>query len=86
MTGLLAAQPDNSRTTAHAPAQVEAWSPDSPAPALVGSRAWARVIRQARCVDSSLDADEWFPVSPGGQQAAHLPGRQAPARGDSQGL
>lgn len=24
---------------------------------------WAQVIRQARCVDSSLDADEWFPVS-----------------------
>ena len=24
---------------------------------------WAQVIRQARCTDSSLDADEWFPVA-----------------------
>jgi hypothetical protein len=35
----------------------------------VGDRAWARVIRQARCTDSGLDADAWFPVSPGAQQA-----------------
>ena len=24
---------------------------------------WARVIRNARCADASLDADQWFPVS-----------------------
>jgi hypothetical protein len=24
---------------------------------------WARVIRHARCADSSLDPDQWFPVS-----------------------
>ena len=24
---------------------------------------WARVIRQARCTGSSLDPDQWFPVS-----------------------
>ena len=24
---------------------------------------WARVIRNARCADSSLDPDQWFPVS-----------------------
>jgi hypothetical protein len=24
---------------------------------------WARVTRQARCADSGLDPDEWFPVS-----------------------
>ena len=24
---------------------------------------WVQVIRQARCADVSLDADEWFPVS-----------------------
>jgi hypothetical protein len=24
---------------------------------------WAQVIRQARCADSSLDPDQWFPVS-----------------------
>jgi hypothetical protein len=69
MTGLPAAQPDDSRTTAHAPAQVAVWLPDSPAPVLVGNRAWARVIRQAQCTESSLDADEWFPVSREAQQA-----------------
>jgi hypothetical protein len=69
MTGLPAAQPNHSLATAHAPAQVAVWPPDVPAPALVSSRAWARVIRQARCTESSLDADVWFPVSPGAQQA-----------------
>jgi hypothetical protein len=24
---------------------------------------WARLIRQARCADSEVDADQWFPVS-----------------------
>jgi hypothetical protein len=24
---------------------------------------WARLIRQARCADSRLDADKWFPLS-----------------------
>jgi Transcription factor WhiB len=69
MTGLPAARPNHSLATAHAPAQVAVWPPGVPAPALVGSRAWARVIRQARCTKSSLDADVWFPVSPGAQQA-----------------
>ena len=69
MTGLPAAQPDNSRATAHAPAQVAAWPPDAPAPALAGSRPWARVTRQGLCTKSSLDADEWFPVSSGAQEA-----------------
>ena len=69
MTGLPAAQPDNFQATAHAPAQVAAWPPDAPAPALVGNRALARVIRQALCTESSLDADEWFPVSSGAQEA-----------------
>lgn len=68
MTGSPAAQPDNSRTAARAPANVAVWT-ESPAPALVGKWAWARVIRQALCTDSSLDADEWFPVSPGALQA-----------------
>jgi hypothetical protein len=69
MTALPAAQPDHSPATAHAPAQVAVWPPAAPAPALVGNRAWAQLIRQARCTESSLDADEWFPVSPGAQQA-----------------
>ncbi len=25
--------------------------------------AWARVMRQARCADGSLDPDQWFPLS-----------------------
>jgi hypothetical protein len=69
MTGLPAAQPGNSRASAHAPAQITEWPPDVPAPALVGNRAWARVIRQAQCTERSLDADEWFPVSSGAQEA-----------------
>jgi Transcription factor WhiB len=30
---------------------------------LTGNALWARVVRQARCADSSLDPDEWFPAS-----------------------
>src|SRR5208337_3505709 len=30
---------------------------------------WARLIRQARCADSSLDADQWFPVSTNAENA-----------------
>jgi len=26
---------------------------------------WAKVTSRARCADSALDPDEWFPVSPG---------------------
>ena len=48
---------------------IAVWQPEAPADALVGSQAWARVIRQARCTDSGLDADEWFPVSPGAHEA-----------------
>jgi hypothetical protein len=44
------------------------WPLGVSAPALVSSRTWARVIRQARCSESSLDADVWFPVTPGEQQ------------------
>jgi Transcription factor WhiB len=31
---------------------------------------WARLIRQARCADSGLDADQWFPVSANAESAA----------------
>jgi hypothetical protein len=31
--------------------------------AFADQASWARVIRHARCADSSLDADQWFPVS-----------------------
>jgi Transcription factor WhiB len=29
---------------------------------VTGDASWARVVRQARCADSGLDPDEWFPV------------------------
>jgi transcription factor WhiB len=29
---------------------------------VTGDTSWARVVRQARCGDSGLDPDEWFPV------------------------
>ena len=31
---------------------------------------WARLIHQARCADSGLDADQWFPVSATAESAA----------------
>jgi WhiB family redox-sensing transcriptional regulator len=31
--------------------------------AFTDQASWARVIRHARCADSSVDPDEWFPVS-----------------------
>ena len=48
----------------HARGDVASWARRSPVPGPVSDReSWARVIRQALCTDSSLDADEWFPVS-----------------------
>ena len=32
---------------------------------------WARVVRNARCADASLDADQWFPVSAEAGKARH---------------
>src|ERR1700744_2765765 len=32
---------------------------------------WARVARQARCTDSGLDPDQWYPVSTETAQARH---------------
>jgi Transcription factor WhiB len=65
-----ATQPDNRGAAVLAPARVAAWLPNPPVPGLPGNRhSWARVIRQARCTDSNLDADEWFPVSAGAERA-----------------
>ena len=30
---------------------------------------WAQLIRQARCADSGVDADQWFPVSTNAESA-----------------
>ncbi len=32
---------------------------------------WARVVRQARCADSGLDPDQWYPVSIEPARARH---------------
>jgi hypothetical protein len=46
--------------------------PQPPPPVPFSDRAlWARVIRYARCADSTLDADQWFPVSAEADQARH---------------
>jgi hypothetical protein len=49
---------------------IASWPRRSSGPGPVNDReSWARVIRHALCIDSSLDADEWFPVSTGEQSA-----------------
>ena len=42
-----------------------------PAVAFADQALWARVIRYARCADSTLDPDEWFPVSAEADNARH---------------
>ena len=37
--------------------------------ALADQDSWLRVIRDARCADASLDADQWFPISAEAGQA-----------------
>jgi hypothetical protein len=50
--------------TAHALNRAAARPPYPPPPVLFPDQAlWARVIRNARCADSSLDPDQWFPTS-----------------------
>jgi transcription factor WhiB len=46
--------------------------PPHPPPVPFSDRAlWARVIRYARCADSTLDPDQWFPVSAEADKARH---------------
>jgi WhiB family transcriptional regulator, redox-sensing transcriptional regulator len=61
-----------SRTTASVDSQPVMGSPDRATArrlyllvpgAFSEQDSWARVIRNARCADVSLDADQWFPVS-----------------------
>jgi hypothetical protein len=42
-----------------------------PAPPLTDDALWARVARYARCADSGLCPDEWFPVSIDAARARH---------------
>jgi Transcription factor WhiB len=42
-----------------------------PAPPLTDDALWARVARHARCADSGLDPDDWFPVSIDAARARH---------------
>ena len=42
-----------------------------PVQRLTGDAWWARVARQARCADSGLDPDQWYPVSTEPAQARH---------------
>ena len=42
-----------------------------PAHPVTGYSLWARVVRHARCADSGLDPDEWFPASIEPARARH---------------
>jgi hypothetical protein len=42
-----------------------------PGQRLTDDALWARVARQARCADSGLDPDQWYPVSITPAQARH---------------
>ena len=44
---------------------------DLPVQPVIGDDLWARVVRQARCADSGLDPDEWFPASIEPARARH---------------
>ena len=58
--------------TAHALNRAAARPPYPPPPVPFPDQAlWARVIRYARCADSSLDPDQWFPVSAEADKARH---------------
>ena len=58
--------------TAHTLHRAAARPPYPPPPVPFPDRAlWARVIRYARCADSTLDPDQWFPVSAEADKARH---------------
>ena len=57
--------------TAHALNRPAARPPYPPPVPLPDQALWARVIRNARCADSSLDPDQWFPTSAEAGRARH---------------
>jgi hypothetical protein len=66
MTGSPATRSGDPGLVVRARGDIAPWPRRSPGPGPVSDReSWARVIRQALCADSGLDADEWFPVSAG---------------------
>jgi hypothetical protein len=57
---------------AHTPDRAAARPPYPPPPVSLPDQAlWARVTRYARCADSTLDPDQWFPVSAEADKARH---------------
>ena len=64
MTGSPAARSGDSGIVARAFGDIASWLGRSSGLGRISDReSWARVIRQALCADSGLDADQWFPVS-----------------------
>ena len=58
--------------TAHTSDRAAGRPPYPPPPVPLPDQAlWARVIRNARCADSSLDPDQWFPTSAEAGKARH---------------
>ena len=51
--------------------KASAWLTHPPGLPLASRAVWVTVIRRARCADSSLDADQWFPVSTEAEKAGH---------------
>jgi Transcription factor WhiB len=59
------------RLRLRSPAEAVPMTGSRPVRPLAGDALWARVPRYARCADSGLDPDEWFPVSIEAAQARH---------------
>ncbi len=57
--------------TAHTLNRAAAQPPSPPPVPFPDQALWARVIRDARCADSTLDPDQWFPVSAEAGEARH---------------
>jgi hypothetical protein len=64
--------PADAGSAAHTPDRAAARPPHPPSPVPFPDQAlWTRVIRYARCADSTLDPDQWFPVSAEADKARH---------------
>src|SRR5260370_35666726 len=63
--------PTDHGPTAHALNRAAARPPYLPPVPFPDQALWARVIRNARCADSRLDPDQWFPPSAEADKARH---------------